>query len=109
MANKQSLVPVEQKEVAFYDDEVVAVRIENGNVYVPVRPICDLLGVNFDGQRRRINRDAVLSEEVMSVVVTTTDLDPSSRQPGRDGLPNGNCPTNYGQTAVVVGVAGGSA
>jgi hypothetical protein len=81
MKNEKALVPVEQKEVEFYDDALVAVRAIDGSVFVPVRPICDLLDVNFDGQRRRINRDPVLSEEVMSVVVTTTDIDPSSRRP----------------------------
>ncbi|MCZ7671692.1 MAG: ORF6C domain-containing protein [Chloroflexi bacterium] len=46
-----------------------------------MRPLCDYLGLNWDGQRRRMNRDAVLSEEVMSVVVTTTDIAPDSRRP----------------------------
>ena len=77
MAN--SLSVIEQKTVAFYGDEIVAVRAKDGDVYVPVRPICDLLDVNFDGQRRRINRDPV--QEVMSVVVTTTDIDASNRRP----------------------------
>ncbi|MFN2135007.1 MAG: phage antirepressor N-terminal domain-containing protein [Candidatus Promineifilaceae bacterium] len=81
MSEEKALVPVEQKEVEFYGDHLIAVRSQGGSVFVPVRPICDLLGVNFDGQRRRINRDPVLSEEVMSVVVTTTDIDPSSRRP----------------------------
>lgn len=81
MSDEIALVPVEQKEVEFYGDLLIAVRAPSGPVYVPVRPICDLLGVNFDGQRRRINRDPVLSEEVMFVVVTTTDIDPGSRRP----------------------------
>ena len=81
MSAEMSLVPVEQKRVEFYGDYLVAVRTDDGNVYVPVRPICELLGVNFDGQRRRINRDPVLAEEVMSVVVTTTDIDPGSKRP----------------------------
>jgi hypothetical protein len=42
-------------------------------VYVPIRPICDFLGVSWTGQRRRINRDAVLSGEVRSVNVTFTE------------------------------------
>ena len=77
----KSLTVVEQKTVEFYGDELVAVRAQSGGIYVPVRPICELLDVDFDGQRRRINRDPVLSEAVMSVVVTTTDIDPSSRRP----------------------------
>lgn len=80
MTDGNALVPVEQKTVEFYDDTLIAVRTRDGSVYVPVRPICELLEVNFDGQRRRINRDPVLSEEVMSVVVTTTDIDPGTLQ-----------------------------
>ena len=45
------------------------------------RPICDRLGINFDAQRWRINRDAILSDEAMPVVVTTIDIKPSSRRP----------------------------
>lgn len=70
--SEKALVPVEEKEVEFYGDEITALRIEDGTVYVPIRPICRLLGVNWDGQRRRILRDPVLSEEVKGVVVTTT-------------------------------------
>jgi ferritin-like metal-binding protein YciE len=77
----KSLAVVEQRTVEFYGDKIVAVRAQDGTIFVPIRPICELLDVNFDAQRRRINRDAVLSEEVMSVVVTTTDIDPSSRRP----------------------------
>lgn len=73
----KALVPIEEKLVEFYGDELTAVRAENGTVYVPIRPICRLLGLNWDGQRRRILRDAVLSEEVQGVVVTTT---PGGRQ-----------------------------
>lgn len=71
MADK-ALVPVEQKEVAFYEDDIVAVRLADGNIYVPIRPICDNLGVTLAGQRERINRDPVLSEEITSVSVTLT-------------------------------------
>ena len=50
-------------------------------VYVPVRPICDFLGIDWSSQRRRINRDPVLSDVTMSVVITATDIDPQSRRP----------------------------
>ena len=79
-----ALIPIEQRSVLFYDDEITAVLVEIDDhqvVYVPVRPICDYLGLNWDGQRRRVNRDPVLSQEIMSVVVTTTDIDTSSRRP----------------------------
>jgi hypothetical protein len=72
MAESTALVPVEQKEVEFYEDTIVAVRLTDGSIQVPIRPICDNLGVTLAGQRERINRDPVLSEEVTSVSVTLT-------------------------------------
>ncbi len=83
MAEEKGLTVIEQKQVAFYGDEILAVRIEDGTVFIPVRPICDLLGVDWSAQRRRINRDPVLSEEMQSVVVTATD---SYRTINRDVL-----------------------
>ena len=77
----KALVAVEQKEVEFYEDKVIAVRAEDSNVYIPVRPICDLLGVAWAGQYERLKRNEVLSELLMSVSVTLTDIDPSSRRP----------------------------
>ena len=71
MANK-ALMPVVQKEVVFYEDTIVAVRLDDGDVYVPIRPICDNLGVTLAGQRERINRDPVLAEMATSVSVTLT-------------------------------------
>jgi len=52
------LVPIEQKTVVFYDDEITAVVAEaNGEriIYVPLRPICDYLGLDWSAQTRRIN------------------------------------------------------
>jgi hypothetical protein len=74
MASEETgLTVIEQKEVGFYGDQVLAVRLENGEVVVPIRPICDLIGVDWSGQRRRINRDPVLSEAAVGVDVTIAD------------------------------------
>ncbi len=71
MTNK-ALVPIVQKEVIFYEDTIVAVRLTGGEIYVPIRPICDNLGLALAGQRERINRDPVLTEVATSVSVTLT-------------------------------------
>lgn len=81
MSEESGLAVIEQKRVEFYGDEIVAIRAENGTVYVPVRPICDLLGIDWSGQRQRIMRDPVLSQVSMSVGVITTDIDLESRRP----------------------------
>ncbi|HIE53759.1 MAG TPA: hypothetical protein EYP90_01030 [Chromatiaceae bacterium] len=57
MSIEKSLTVVEQKHVEFYGDEIVAVRIADGSVYIPVRPICNLPGVDWSAQRRRINTE----------------------------------------------------
>ena len=76
---EKDLTVIEQKEVLFYEDTIVVILVKDGTVYVPIRPLCEFLGVNWDAQRRRINRESVLSEEVMPVVVTTTDIALGSR------------------------------
>lgn len=71
------MIPIEQKTVIFYEDEITAVVVdEDGKqeIYVPLRPICDYLGLAWAGQYQRINRDAVLSEAATSVTVTHTDV-----------------------------------
>ncbi len=77
------IILIEQRTVIFYGDEITIVQGEqDGNrvVFVPIRPITRLVGVDWDAQRRRIQRDPVLSEVAQGVVVTTT---PS--QDGRGG------------------------
>ena len=68
-----ALTVVEQKEVQFYGDTIIAVRVNEGSVFVPVRPICDLVGVSWPSQYNRIKRDAVLSQEAVSLSVFVTN------------------------------------
>lgn len=71
----QALVPVEERVVEFYGDEIKGVVISphpaGREVFVPVRPLCDFLGVDWSTQRRRILNDAVLSQEVETAQVNT--------------------------------------
>ena len=69
----KSIQAVEQKTVEFYEDEITAIRTQDGTVFVPLRPICDLLGVQWAAQRKRINRDDVLSKYVRTLSVSVTD------------------------------------
>jgi hypothetical protein len=87
--SEKALQALEQKTVLFYDDEITAVLVaedERQEVYVPIRPICDFLGIDWSSQRRRINRDPVLSEVTMSVVITATDIAPKSRRPQKSSM-----------------------
>lgn len=72
-----ALTPIEQKTVEFYSDQLTAALVvvdpeAEPTVYVPVRSICENLGVDWSAQRRRIIRDAVLSKNARGVAVTAT-------------------------------------
>ena len=76
--SETALTPIEQRTVIFYDDEITAVVVNvDGRevIYVPLRPICDYLGVNWAGQYKRIQRDIILTEVADGVVVTPTPRD----------------------------------
>jgi hypothetical protein len=78
----QSLIPVEQKTITFYEDELTAVRVKQGDasvIYVPIRNMCANLGLTWPPQWQRIQRDEVLSEAAKGVIVTIT---PSSGSRG---------------------------
>src|SRR5690606_34883605 len=75
-ADDVALEPLEQRQVLFYDDEVTAVLVEAGNrreVFVPLRPLVDNLGLAWSGQYERLRRDPGLSAEIRSVRVTRTE------------------------------------
>lgn len=77
MKDEAVLVPIDERNVDFYGDEIVTalVKIEDQTLaYVPLRPICEYLGLSWSGQRQRINRDPVLAQEMRFVRVTHTNL-----------------------------------
>lgn len=73
MSEEQSLTPIVQKTVTFYEDEITAVLTQSAagdEVYVPIGQFCDLLGINRRTQMERINDDAVLSRQMATITVT---------------------------------------
>lgn len=95
MTDEKALLPIEQKQVLFYDDEITAVLVQledERQVYIPLRPICEYLGLDWSAQTRRIRRDPVLSKWAMFVAITATN--PEEAQKG--GNPNMLClPLDY--------------
>ena len=53
---------IEQKTILFYEDELIAVRSQDGSVYVSIKHLCDALELNVVGQIQRINRTTVLEK-----------------------------------------------
>ena len=75
MSTSTALVPIEEREIEFYSDRLVAVLVPVPgqpvpDVLVPVQPICEHLGLSWSGQFERIKRDPVLSEASQLIRVT---------------------------------------
>lgn len=75
MSEEQALIPVEQKAVEFYGDELQGVVVmttpSQKIVFVPLRPLCTFLGLDWSAQRKRTTRDPVLAEVMKSIEIQT--------------------------------------
>jgi len=69
-ANEQALVPVREQTVDFYGDSLVAAEGPDATIYVPLRTICNYLGLSWAGQRERALRHPVLGPALKGVRVT---------------------------------------
>lgn len=70
MADKtqnSALVPIEEKRVLFYEDEITAMRAGDGRIYAGLTQMCRALGLDAQGQRRRIERHTILSKGLKGV------------------------------------------
>lgn len=67
---EKMLKTVEQKTVLFYDDELIAVRGDDGQVYVSLRHLCDSIGVARQPQVRRIQENHVLAKGYTGGTIT---------------------------------------
>ncbi len=70
---------IQQKEVRFYEDDLTAVRAADGHVYVALTQMCQALGLDTQGQTRRIRRQEVLADGLKGVANLST---PGGRQSG---------------------------
>jgi len=80
MNHESALNPVEQKEIDFYGDELIAVRAEDGHIYVSLRHLCEALGIDTQGQARRIKRQPVLTKGYSWVDILSTQPTPQRRR-----------------------------
>jgi hypothetical protein len=80
MSDETTLVPVDQKSIDFYGDELIAVRAKDGHIYVSLRHLCEALGIDAQGQARRIKRQPVLLEGYSWVDILSTQPNPQRRR-----------------------------
>ena len=64
----------EKQITRFNGVEIAAVTTEDGNIFVPVKPICQALTIDFEGQRQRIARHYILGSVAFAL-----------KAPGADG------------------------
>ena len=53
--------------------EISAVTDDSGNIFVPVKPICQAIGIDHDAQRQRIKRHRKLSSVAVTITATGAD------------------------------------
>jgi hypothetical protein len=70
-AEEAALVPVREQSVDFYGDPIPVAEGPDGQLYVPLRPLCEFLGLNWSGQFLRVRRDSVLAPAVGVCVMQT--------------------------------------
>ena len=68
---KNTIQTIEQKSVIFYDDELLAVRSKDGQIYVSFRHLCDSFGLDRRSQLRKIRDHEILSEGYAGGVIMT--------------------------------------
>lgn len=72
-SQSRALVPVHEQVVNFYGDPIPVGQTPDGELYVPLRPLTDFLGLNFSSQRQRVQRDRVLTSNTRAILMTGAD------------------------------------
>lgn len=53
--------------------KIAAVRDENNNIFVPVKPICDAVGIDFASQRNKLQADETLGPTMAIIATVASD------------------------------------
>lgn len=83
-----ALVPIEERQVDFYGDGITAALVtitgeRQPVIFVPLKPICEYLGLDWSGQYRRTKRHPVLAKTINSIAMTATGI-PGRGKGGRE-------------------------
>lgn len=73
---QRALVPLQERQITFYGDNLLAVLVEEDGerrVYVPIRPIVEYLALAWSSQLQRIKRDEDLAEGLRSILLLRPD------------------------------------
>jgi len=65
---------IKQRSIAKVNGVSIVVIEENkSKKIIPIKPLCEALGVDFEGQRQRINRDEILNSVAFMTKATGSD------------------------------------
>lgn len=59
--------------IQFHGTELLAVRHDDGRIYVAIKPMVDAMQLDWEGQRQRIRRDLILSSTACVIKVVADD------------------------------------
>lgn len=63
---------IEQRSIDFHGDVLMVIQ-QDGVNYTPVKPLCELLGLDWEAQRQRITRDEVLGATTCMIQAVGAD------------------------------------
>jgi hypothetical protein len=69
MTTALAVVPsYEEQAIDFHGDQITSIQDENGDVWVPLRRLCNFLGLHLDTQRKKIKNDPKFDHTLMRIV-----------------------------------------
>lgn len=60
---------VEFKSINFNGTQIIGIKGSDGKIYTPVKKICEDLGVSFQGQSEKINKNKILSRGINLILI----------------------------------------
>ena len=66
---------MEQKSI-FFNGVSIPVTVKDGQSFLPIKPICEAIGIDVDAQRNKIKDDEILSS--VTAIITATGADGKS-------------------------------
>ncbi len=64
---------IEKVENIVFDGDTIQAVKENEKVWVPLKPICEAMGIDWDGQRKLLQRDEVLAATTVTMTAVGAD------------------------------------
>src|SRR5690349_7833708 len=65
-------------ELIRFQQSEISCQQEGGQVFVAIKPICDAIGINYQGQNKLIQEDEILGQ--LSYLTTTVGADGRNRE-----------------------------